>query len=272
MVALKATTAITLLFALQGAIAFSSPAPADSPSSFPPVKTLRSAKHQQRQAAQKPPVLEPQPAQLPDPSLASAKGNGNNAQFITGECVDSADCGASQTDLTKVCCASVKNQAGATVGVCSGSAVGNAAPKLGCGFGDGKVNSAAGAGAAAGAQEQAAAGGAGGAFQDSNGTQTGGGTGGAAANNAASDGDAAAAAAPSSGSGRSCPPTTTNDSLGPGNVGVAGKQFVTGQCTSDANCASNCCVLGGGSDKSIAVCRNEPALKPTEKCGFTCTA
>ncbi|KKY38491.1 hypothetical protein UCDDA912_g01482 [Diaporthe ampelina] len=72
------------------------------------------------------------------------------------------------------------------------------------------------------------------------------------------------------GAGGSCPPTTTNESLGPDNVGVDGAQFVTGQCTSDANCASNCCVFGGGNDPTIAVCRNEPALKPDESCGFTC--
>ncbi|KAG8162880.1 hypothetical protein KVR01_007358 [Diaporthe batatas] len=250
MVALKATAALTLLFALQGAVALSTP-------------SSRTAKHEQRQAAQKPPVLQAQPSQLPDPTLAAGKGNGKNAQFITGECVSSADCGASQADLSKVCCASVKNQAGATVGVCSGSAVGDAAPKLGCGFGDGKVNSAAGAGAAAPAAGSGSGSGGAGAA-----------SGGAASNNAASgaQGGNAGGSAAAPAAGGQCPPTSTNDSLGPGNVGVAGKQFVTGQCTSDANCASNCCVLGGGSDKSIAVCRNEPALKPTEKCGFTCTA
>ncbi|KKY36561.1 putative glycoside hydrolase family 75 protein [Diaporthe ampelina] len=242
MVALKAAAAFTLLFALQGALAVG---PADS-------SKVRSAKHEQRQAAQKPPVLQAQPSQIPDPTLAAGNGNGQNQQFITGQCTDSTDCGAQQSDLTKVCCASVVDQAtGQTVGTCSGAAVGDAAPKLGCGFGDGKANSGAGT-------AQAQPGGAAAAGGASNN----------AASGAASGGDAAAAAA----SGGSCPPTTTNDSLGPDNVGVAGKQFVTGQCTSDANCASNCCVLGGGSDKSIAVCRNEPALKPDEKCGFTCTA
>lgn len=252
MVALKATAAITLLFAVQGALAAGT--------------TVRSAKHEQRQAAQKPPVLQAQPSQIPDPTLAAGNGNGKNQQFITGQCTDSADCGAQQADLTKVCCASVVDQAtGQTVGTCSGSAVGNAAPKLGCGFGDGKANSGAGA-----AQAQAQAGGA---------QSAGAAAGGASSNNAASgtsNSGAAASGAANTGaaaaSGGSCPPTSTNDSLGPNNVGVPGKQFVTGQCTSDANCASNCCVLGGGSDKSIAVCRNEPALKPTEKCGFTCTA
>ncbi|KAI3394121.1 hypothetical protein diail_3204 [Diaporthe ilicicola] len=245
MVAFKAATAVTLLFALQGAIAVS------------PV--IRSAKHEQRQAAAKPPVLEPQPSQIPDPTLAAGNGNGKNAQFITGQCTDSTDCGAQQSDLTKVCCASVVDQStGQTVGTCSGSAVGNAAPKLGCGFGDGKANS--GAGAAQASPAAAAAGGAASAAGSATNS---------AASGSASSGSSAAAAASSGGK---CPPTTTNDSLGPGNVGVAGKQFVTGQCTSDGNCASNCCVLGGGSDKSIAVCRNEPALTPTQKCGFSCTA
>lgn len=249
MVALKAAAAVTLLFALQGALALNPEAGASR---------VRSAKHEQRQAAAKAPVLQAQPSQIPDPTLAAGNGNGKNAQFITGQCTDSTDCGAQQSDLTKVCCASVKDQAtGQTVGTCSGSAVGNAAPKLGCGFGDGKANSGAGA-----AQASSAAGGAAAAPAASGAASSNN----AAASGAASGGNAAAA------SGGKCPPTSTNDSLGPGNVGVAGKQFVTGQCTSDGNCASNCCVLGGGSDKSIAVCRNEPALKPTEKCGFTCTA
>ncbi|KAK7697883.1 hypothetical protein SLS64_013136 [Diaporthe eres] len=254
MVALKAAAAVTLLFALQGALAVG---PAESYGSSS--SKVRSAKHEQRQAAAKPPVLQAQPSQIPDPTLAAGNGNGKNQQFITGQCTDSTDCGAQQSDLTKVCCASVVDQAtGQTVGTCSGSAVGNAAPKLGCGFGDGKANSGAGAAAAAAAAPAAGA--------QSGGTATNAAAG-SASSGAAAGGNAGAAA-----SGGSCPPTSTNDSLGPGNVGVPGKQFVTGQCTSDGNCASNCCVLGGGSDKSIAVCRNEPALKPTEKCGFTCTA
>lgn len=81
-------------------------------------------------------------ATLPDPGLDAGKGNQANKQFITGACINSKDCGASQSDLANVCCASVMN-GGQTVGVCSGSAVGNAAPKLGCGFGDGKANAAA---------------------------------------------------------------------------------------------------------------------------------
>lgn len=79
---------------------------------------------------------------LPDPNLNAGKGNQQNKQFVTGACVNSKDCGASQSNLADVCCASVVS-GGQTVGVCSGSAVGNAAPKTGCGFGDGKANSAA---------------------------------------------------------------------------------------------------------------------------------
>lgn len=79
---------------------------------------------------------------LPDPNLDAGKGNQQNQQFVTGACVNSKDCGASQADLSKVCCASVMS-GGEVVGVCSGAAVGNAAPKMGCGFGDGKATSAA---------------------------------------------------------------------------------------------------------------------------------
>lgn len=79
---------------------------------------------------------------LPDPGLNAGKGNQANKQFVTGACVNAKDCGASQANLANVCCASVMS-GGQVVGVCSGSAVGNAAPKMGCGFGDGKANSAA---------------------------------------------------------------------------------------------------------------------------------
>lgn len=100
------------------------------------------------------------------------------------------------------------------------------------------------------------------------------GTGVAAANNAQATGAAGnaqggAGGNAQGGAGGSCPPTN-EAAPGSQNVGVDGAQFVTGQCTSDANCASGCCVLGGGSDPTIAVCRNEPALKPNESCGFTC--
>lgn len=99
-------------------------------------------KHQQPRSV--PPLRRQEGAvQLPDPALDAGAGNGKNAQFITGRCVNSRDCGASQTDLKNVCCASMMDIAtGQTVGVCSGSAVGNTAPKLGCGFGDGLPNSA----------------------------------------------------------------------------------------------------------------------------------
>jgi hypothetical protein len=74
------------------------------------------------------------------------------------------------------------------------------------------------------------------------------------------------------GNAAACNPANVGDAQGPGNVGKDGAQFVTGVCTSDANCASNCCVLGGGKDPNVAVCRNEPALKAGEACGFSCAA
>lgn len=136
-----------------------------------------------------------------------------------------------------------------------------------CEAGNGNGVSGTGVAAASNAQATGTAGNAqGGAGGNAQGGASGNAQGGAAGGNAQGGGAGAAAAA----AGGSCPPTTTNESQGPDNVGVDGAQFVTGQCTSDANCASGCCVLGGGSDPTIAVCRNEPALKPTESCGFTC--
>lgn len=119
-----------------------------SSSSLTNINRKRSAKLEHREAArQQRTTLLQRRAQLPDPTLDALANNNHNAQFITGRCVSARDCGASQTDLSKVCCASVVDAAtGATVGVCSGSAVGAAAPKLGCGFGDGAASSAVGGG------------------------------------------------------------------------------------------------------------------------------
>ncbi|KAG6353261.1 hypothetical protein INS49_007560 [Diaporthe citri] len=133
----------------------------------------------------------------------------------------------------------------------------------------GNANNAAGTGVAAASNAQAtgaagnAQGGAAGNAQGGAGGNAQGGAGGNAQGGAGGNAQGGAA-------GGSCPPTTANEAQGPDNVGVDGAQFVTGQCTSDANCASGCCVLGGGNDPTIAVCRNEPALQPDESCGFTC--
>lgn len=126
----------------------------------------------------------------------------------------------------------------------------------------GNGGGAAGTGVAAASNAQAT-----GAAGNAQGGAAGNAQGGAGGN---AQGGAGGNAQGNSAAGGSCPPVAANEAQGPNNVGVDGAQFVTGQCTSDANCASGCCVLGGGSDPTIAVCRNEPALKPTESCGFTC--
>lgn len=126
----------------------------------------------------------------------------------------------------------------------------------------GNGNNAAGTGVAAASNAQAT--GAAGNAQGGAGGNAQGGAGGNAQGGGAGNAQGGAA-------GGACPPVTTNDAQGPDNVGVDGAQFVTGQCTSDANCASGCCVQGGGSDPNLAVCRNEPALSDGEACGFSCS-
>lgn len=144
----------------------------------------------------------------------------------------------------------------------------------------GNGNAAAGTGVAA-ANNAQATGAAGNAQGGAGGNAMGGGAGGNAQGGAGGNAQATGAAgnaqqggaggnAQGGAAGGACPPVTTNEAQGPDNVGVDGAQFVTGQCTSDANCASGCCVQGGGNDPNLAVCRNEPALSPDESCGFTC--
>lgn len=85
-------------------------------------------------------------------------------------------------------------------------------------------------------------------------------------------GNAQGGAGGAGGNDAACNPANVGDGQGPDNIGKDGAQFVTGICTSDANCASGCCVLGGGKDPNVAVCRNEPALEADESCGFSCAA
>ncbi|KAG8167266.1 hypothetical protein KVR01_002955 [Diaporthe batatas] len=99
-----------------------------------------------------------------------------------------------------------------------------------------------------------------------------GGAGNAQGGNAGGAGGNAGGAAAAGGNDAACNPANVADGQGPANVGVDGAQFVTGICTSDANCASGCCVLGGGKNPDVAVCRNEPALQAGESCGFSCAA
>lgn len=244
------------------------PAAAASPTNCNTQKRRRSAKHERRQAAaaaaaaQQPPILERQSATLPDPSLDAGAGNGKNAQFITGRCVGASDCGAQQSDLSKVCCASVVDKAtGQTVGVCSGSAVGNAAPKLGCGFGDGLASSAAAAGAASPPAAAAAA--AEPAVQAP-----------ASGETACDTGASSVAAAPVT----QAPPAQLPDpNLNAGKGNQQNKQFITGACINSQDCgaqqadlANVCCasVMSGG--QVVGVCSGSAVgnAAPKMGCGF----
>ncbi|KAJ4387831.1 hypothetical protein N0V93_008434 [Gnomoniopsis smithogilvyi] len=228
------------------------PAAVASASSASCLTRRRSAKYEQRQAAQQPPVLQPQPAQIPDPTLDAGAGNRKNAQFITGRCVNANDCGASQSDLSKVCCASVVDKTtGQTVGVCSGSAVGNAAPKLGCGFGDGLANAALAK---------------------------------PAASVAASNGDTSCANGSAAANAAAAPPVTQpqpaklpDPSLDTGKGNQQNKQFVTGACINSRDCgaqqanlANVCCasVMSGG--QVVGVCSGSAVgnAAPKMGCGF----
>ncbi len=62
------------------------------------------------------------PGPLFDPAGVGNVGNGVGGQFITGQCLRSADCASG-------CCAG-------PCGICSGPAVGDVPPKTGCGFPD----------------------------------------------------------------------------------------------------------------------------------------
>ncbi|KAJ9497085.1 hypothetical protein LTR99_003829 [Exophiala xenobiotica] len=135
-------------------------------------------------------------------------GNGAGKQFITGQCLSDADCASG-------CC-------GFNTGLCAGAVIAQTRDG-GCGFGDTSPNSNA-------AQ-----------------ALTGGGASAPAATAAAGAGtvNSAAAEAPSATESAS----TAIDSSIPGaaNVGNgAGKQFITGQCLSDADCASGCCGFNSG--------------------------
>lgn len=141
-------------------------------------------------------------------------GNGAGTQFITGACTADADCGSG-------CC-------GFNTGKCAGAVVAQERDG-GCGFGDAQPNDNA---------AQALTGGNGNAQ-------------GAAAGNGNANGDAAAngadVQAQDQGAGNA---NQTQDATGAtgGDAAAsgAGTQFITGACTSDADCADGCCGFNTG--------------------------
>lgn len=156
-----------------------------------------------------------------DPSsagTAAASGSNGNvgtgSQFITGPCTSDADCASG-------CC-------GFNSGKCAGAIVAQERDG-GCGFGDAQPNDNA-AQILRGGQPTSPAG-------------------------AAAPADPSATPATPASSSGSSPGTGTSGSSGaidssvPGsqNVGKAnGSQFITGQCFSDADCASGCCGFNTG--------------------------
>ncbi|KAI1127026.1 hypothetical protein F5Y10DRAFT_200865 [Nemania abortiva] len=115
-----------------------------------------------------------------------------------------------------------------SIGLCSGLAADFQAGKTGCGFGDG-----------------------------------------ASATTPASS--SAAPAAPAATSGSDSTASTGSFTLDPNaagaqNVGTgSGQQFITGQCISDADCASGCCATGGACAARAVV----ESPQDARECGFT---
>ncbi|CAM1503612.1 Fc.00g012030.m01.CDS01 [Cosmosporella sp. VM-42] len=149
----------------------------------------------------------------PDPSGDKNIGNGAGGQFITGACLNDADCASG-------CCATLNGG-----GICSGTAVSFAQGKQGCGFG--------GSGSTPPANTSAAP----------------------------------------------APPVATDEAAGNGNINTSapgsqnvgtgsGQQFITGQCFTDADCASKCCAGKAGS--STGACSAIAVSTDSGKtgCGF----
>ncbi|KAK9783649.1 putative Biotrophy-associated secreted protein 2 [Seiridium cardinale] len=138
------------------------------------------------------------------------------------------ECLSSKDCAATACCAFNNNGRG----ICSGLGAQTQAGKTGCGFGDGGASSAVSSSAASVATGPAAA----------------------------------PAAAPATGS-----TAVTIDTSAPGaaNVGTGnGQQFITGQCLSDADCASACCANPKGVCSAVAVASDSGK----QGCGFVGTA
>ncbi|KAK4658275.1 hypothetical protein QC762_100440 [Podospora pseudocomata] len=175
---------------------------------------------------------------LPDPAGEKNIGNGAGGQFIGGQCNGAADCASG-------CCATLP-RGGETIGVCSGVGAQTQAGKQGCGFEGGN---------------------AGGNGGGNNGGGNGGGNNGGNNNNNNQGGGNAGAVG-----GTIMPSTLVPDPAGAGNVGNgAGRQFITGECTSDADCASGCCALvNDGVRPAFGSCSGVGANTQNGKqgCGF----
>jgi hypothetical protein len=184
---------------------------------------------------------------LPDPSGEKNVGNGAGKQFIGGQCLGAVDCASG-------CCATLP-KGGQTIGVCSGVGAQTQAGKQGCGF---ESSGGAGAGAGAGAGTGGGAGNQAGAGGQANNNQ-----GNANQNNNTNTG---------AGGGTTVKPSGLKpDPSGAGNVGNGqAKQFIGGECKSDADCASTCCALVNTGAQTFGICSGLGANTQNGKqgCGF----
>lgn len=149
---------------------------------------------------------------------------GTGTQFITGPCTSDGDCASG-------CC-------GFKSGKCAGAVVAQERDG-GCGFGDAQPNDNAAKAL----------------------------TGGASASTAiAANSPATAATAPAAAPAAATGASSAADAAAPGasNVGNgAGKQFITGACKSDADCASGCCGFNSGKCAGAVVAQQRDG-----GCGF----
>ncbi|KAI0141577.1 hypothetical protein GGR57DRAFT_404437 [Xylariaceae sp. FL1272] len=178
-------------------------------------------------------------AQLPDPNGAKNIGV-FEGQTIGGQCLNTENCAQNSGDPTaKACCAFLVRPGQETIGVCSSSKAENPFQqgKQGCGFGDGASSAAPAASSVATSSI-------------------------ATSSVATATTPAITATATYSGPLPTITLANVQDGQGKGSVNSKNHtQFVTGVCTSDADCESSCCASG--------ICRNEPALAGTGLvCGF----
>ncbi|KAK8101452.1 hypothetical protein PG999_011826 [Apiospora kogelbergensis] len=186
-------------------------------------------------------------------------GKGDGSQFITGQCAADADCASG-------CCAAGK-------GACAARAVAEENGGAGCGFtsaaSGGKTPTSSAAAGASSAAASAAAGG----NKKTPVSSAAAGASSAAASAAAGNGKtpvSSAAASASSGAAKKNKNAGASaaDASKPGsqNVGKGdGSQFITGECTSDADCASGCCAKPKGVCSAQAVSN----VDGKQGCGFT---
>ncbi|KAI1169917.1 hypothetical protein F4777DRAFT_158990 [Nemania sp. FL0916] len=171
-------------------------------------------------------------ANLPDPAGAPHVGNQNHEQFIGGQCISTLDCA-----LNTACCATL-----GSIGVCSGLQADTQNGKTGCGFGDG--NAGAGSGTS-----------------NSNNNNNGNANGSGNRNgNGNANGNGNGSAGSNVGSFTLDPNAPGAQNVGAGN----GAQFITGQCISDADCASTCCATDGKCAARLVV----ESPQDARECGF----